>query len=146
MMAVNTIILKGGNHQIEVTLDAIASPGMAIELAADGKYDPVASAQAEALKQGIQPVLIEDGLQGKTVDDAYASGDKAQAYQAVAGDHLQVLVKDGETIAVADKLVVEGGGSGLFVEAAGSETAYQVKALEAVSPSGSNGLCKVVVL
>ena len=47
-MAVNTIILKGGNHQIEVTLDAIASPGMAIELAADGKYDPVASAQAEA--------------------------------------------------------------------------------------------------
>ena len=81
MMAVNTIILKGGNHQIEVTLDAIASPGMAIELAADGKYDPVASAQAEALKQGIQPILIEDGLQGKTVDDAYASG----VIHAVAG-------------------------------------------------------------
>jgi len=145
-MAVNTIVLKGGNHFDEVTLDKIASPGMAIELAADGNYDQVQSAQAEALKQGLQKILIEDALQGKTVDDAYAASDKAQAYSAVAGDQLQVLVKDGQTIAIADKLCVEGGGSGLFIEAAGSETAYQVQALEAVSPSGSNGLCKVVVL
>lgn len=145
-MASNTIVLKGGNHFDEVTLDAAASPGSAVELAADGKYDPVVSTQAEALKGGLQPILCEDALQGKTVDDAYSSGDKAQAYYAVSGDQIQVLIKDGETIAVGDLVIVEGGGSGLFVEAAGTETAYQGRALEAVSPSGANGLCKIVVL
>jgi hypothetical protein len=145
-MATNKIVLKGGGHYDEGTLDAAVSCGSAVELAADGNFDPVQSSQAEALKQGIPLIAIEDALQGNTVDDAYASGDIVFTYQPVAGDHLQVLVKDGETIAIADKLVVEGGGSGLFVEAAGTETAYQVKALEAVSPSGANGLCKVVVL
>jgi hypothetical protein len=145
-MATNQIVLKGSNHFNEGTLDTAAYPGTAIELAADGNYDPVVSAQAEALKQGIQPILIEDGLQGKTVDDQYSASTKAFFYQPVAGDHIQVLVKDGEAIAVADKLVVEGGGSGLWIEAAGTETAYQVQAIEAVSPSGANGLCAVRVL
>jgi hypothetical protein len=145
-MATNKIVLKGSGHYNEGILDTVISCGSAVELSADGNYDAVVSTQAEALKAGIQPIAIEDALQGNTVDDAYAIGDKVFTYQAVAGDHLQVLVKDGETIAVADLLVVEGGGSGLFVEAAGTETAYQVKALEAVSPSGANGLCKVVVL
>ena len=145
-MATNKIVLKGSGHYNEGVLDTVISCGSAVELAADGNYDAVVSTQAEALKAGIQPIAIEDALQGNTVDDAYAVGDIVFTYQAVAGDHLQVLVKDGETIAVADNLVVVGSGSGLFEKAAGSETAYQVKALEAVSPSGANGLCKVVVL
>ena len=145
-MAGKTIVLKGSNHYNEGTLDTAAYPGEAIELAADGNYDPTASSQAEALKQGMPPVLIEDALQGNIVTTQYSASSKSFFYQAIAGDHIQILVKDGETIAIGDKLVVEGGGSGLWVEAAGTETAYQVKAIEAVSPSGSNGLCSVVVL
>jgi len=145
-MATNKIVLKGSGHYDEGTLEAAVSCGMAVELTPTGGFDEIQASQAEALKQGIPLVVSEDALQGKTVDDAYSSGDVVFTYQAVAGDHLQVLVKDGEVIAIADKLVVEGGGSGLFLGITGSEAAYQVKALEAVSPSGANGLCKVAVL
>jgi len=145
-MAGKTILLKGTNHFDEGTLEAAVSPGMAVELTPTGGFDEIQASQSEALKQGIPMVAIEDALQGNIVTTAYSSGDVVFTYQAVAGDHLQVLVKDGETIAVADKLVVEGGGSGLWLGITGSEGAYQVKALEAVSPSGANGLCSVAVL
>ena len=145
-MATNKIVLKGSGHFDEGTLAAAVSPGMAIEFQPTSKYDEVQASQAEALKQGTPIVATEDALQGNTVDDAYASGDIVFTYQPNAGDHVQVLVKDGETIAIGDKLVVEGGGSGLWLGITGSEAVYQVKALEAVSPSGANGLCKVAVL
>tara|TARA_R110002167_G_scaffold141016_2_gene329054 strand:+ start:24 stop:461 length:438 start_codon:yes stop_codon:yes gene_type:complete len=145
-MATNKIVLKGSNHYDEGVLAAAVSPGMAVELQPTSKIDLVQASQAEALKQGIPLVAVEDGLQGKTVDDAYALGDIVFTYQPVAGDHLQVLVKDGQVIAIGDKLVVDGSDSGLWSGITGSEAAYQVKALEAVSPSGANGLCKVVVL
>jgi hypothetical protein len=145
-MATNQIVLKGSNHYDEGTLAAAVSPGQAVELQPTSKFDQVQASQAEALKQGIPLVAIEDGLQGKTVDDAYSSGDIVFTYQPIAGDHVQVLVKDGQVIAIGDKLVVEGAGSGLWLGITGSEAVYQVKALEAVSPSGANGLCKVAVL
>jgi hypothetical protein len=145
-MAGKTILLKGTNHFGEGTLEAIVSPGMAVELTPTGGIDEVQGSQSEALKQGAPLVVLEDALQGNIVTDAYVSGDTVFTYQPVAGDHIQVLVKDGEVIAIADKLVVEGGGSGLFLGITGSEAAYQVKALEAVSPSGANGLCSVAVL
>lgn len=143
----NTIVLKGKGHHEEAFIDEVASPGMAVELAADGKLDQVQSTQAEALKNvaGLK-ILKEDALQGKTVADAYAAADLAFYYEPVPGDHVQLLIKDGETIAVGDTIVVEGAGSGLFVEAAGTETRYQAEALEAVSPSGANGLCKCRIL
>ncbi len=140
-MAAQTILLKTMGHHEEGEADGAISPGMAVELAADGKFDQVQATQAEALK-GVAGLKIatEDALQGKTVNDAYAATDRFFFYQPIPGDHVQVLIKDGETIAIGDTLVVEGGGSGLFVEAAGTETHYQFEALEAVSPSGSNGL------
>lgn len=140
-----TIVLKGKGHYDEGEADGAISPGMAVELAADGKYDAQVAAQAAALKQGLK-VALEDALQGKTVADAYAAGDRLFFYSPLPGDHIQVLVKDGQTIAVGDSLVVEGGTSGLFVEAAGTETKFQLEALEAVSPSGSNLLCKCRVV
>jgi biotin carboxyl carrier protein len=126
---VNTIVLKQRGHHDEGVADAAIRPGEAIELAADGKFDPQASAQAAALKGGLK-VAKEDALQGKAVDDAYAADDVVFFYSPVQGDHLQVLVKTGEDINVGDKLVVEGGGSGLFVETAGTETKFQLEALE----------------
>lgn len=138
----NRIVTKGMGHFSEGAIGATGiSPGMAIEHQADGKWDPMASAQAAALKRDLV-LAIEDRLQGKTVDDAYGGEDeRVFFYHCRVGDHVQVLVKDGETIAIGDDLVVEGGGSGLFVEAAGTEAKFQLEALEAVSPSGANALC-----
>lgn len=143
---VYTIVLKGMGHYDEGEADAAISPGMAIEMAADGLFDPVQSALAAALKGGLK-IAVEDGLQGKTVSDAYADGDQVFYYNPVQGDHIHALVKSGEDIDVGDALVVEAGGSGLFVEAAGTETKFQLEALEDSGGAlGANTLirCRVV--
>lgn len=124
-----TIVLKGRSHYEEGEADGAITPGMAVEMAADGNFDQQSSAQATALKGGMK-IAVEDALQGKKITDAYADGDKLFYYIPVAGDVIHAFVKSGEDIDVADKLVVEGGGSGLFVEAAGTETKFQLEALE----------------
>lgn len=129
-MAGNTIVLKGMGHHDEGRLDEIVSPGHAIEQAADGDYDLPQGTQAELLKKISFKVAKEDALQGKTVDDAYAVGDIVSFYTPLPGDRIQVLVKSGEDIDVGDKLIIEAGGSGLWVEAAGTETRYQAEAIE----------------
>lgn len=128
-MATNTIVLKGKGHHDEGVLGTAAAPGEAIELQADGDYDRLVSAQAAALKGGLK-IVKEDALQGKTVNDAYAAADTVFFYSPLPGDHVQVLVKSGQDIDVGDLLIVEGGSSGLFVEAAGTETKFQIEALE----------------
>ena len=146
MASEKTIVLVGNGRTFEGECGAAASPGMAVELQADGFYDPVVSAQAAALKKSLV-IVREDALQGKTVDEtagAYAVGDPMQLYVPQSGDEILVLLKDGETIAVGDDIVLEGA-SGLFVEAAGTEAKFSAVALEALSPSGNNALLAVRV-
>jgi len=128
-MTANTIALKCNGPHDEGVCGVAISPGEAVELQADEKYDPMVSAQAAALKRNLQ-IAKEDGLQGKTVDDAYALDDILFFVSPKSGDHINALVKSGEDIDIGDKLVVEGGTSGLFVEAAGTETKFQLEALE----------------
>jgi hypothetical protein len=125
----NTIVLKSKGHHDEGIAGAAITPGMAVELQADGKYDQMTTAQAGALKRSVQ-IAKEDDKQGKTITDAYADEDILFFYSVMVGDHINLLVKLGEDIDVGDVLVVEGGGSGLFVEAAGTETKFQFEALE----------------
>lgn len=124
-----TIVLKQKGHHDEGVAGGAITPGMAVELQAAGNYLQQSSAQAAALKGGCK-IAKEDALQGKTLTQPYANGDQLFFYTVMPGDHIHVFVKAGQNIAVSDKLVVEGGGSGLFVEAAGTETKFQFEALE----------------
>lgn len=141
-----TIVLKSNyGHHEEGIADAAISPGESIQLASDGKFDPNPATKAESIKGGLL-IATEDALQGKTVADAYASGDTVFFYIPCRGDHVNVLVKSGQDIAVGDVLNVEGGGSGLFVEAAGADARYQLTALESSGGAlGANTLirCRV---
>ena len=74
-----TILLKGMGHHDEGEADGAITPGMAIEMAADGLFDQQSSAQAAALKGGLK-IATEDALQGNTITDAYADGDKVFYY------------------------------------------------------------------
>ena len=143
----NTIVLKSrGHHDEAVTYEAL-SPGMAAELYLDTilKLAKPQGTQAESLKTGFL-IVKEDALQGKTVDDAYVAGETGFYYEPIQGDIVQALVKSGENIARGDMLVVEAGGSGLWIEAAGTETKYQLKALEAPGALAANTLVECVVL
>jgi LysM repeat protein len=109
----NKIVLKaaysaGGTEAEEGPLAAIASPGMNLVMtaAADAHMrntytpgaTPVGGTAAGAATPYIK-VLKEDYLQGKTVNDAYASGDPALIHQCKPNDVIQVLVASGQTIA-----------------------------------------------
>lgn len=140
-----TIVLKGKGHYDEGEADGAISPGMAATLAADGLWDQTVAAQAAALKGGLT-LALESALNGGTVSDAYADGDRIFLYHPLPGDVVNVLVKSGEDIDIGDLLVVEGGTSGLFVEAAGTETKFQLKAIEGPGALAANTLvaCRVL--
>lgn len=148
MAVERTIVLRGNSwgHHDEGVLAGAVYPGMGIEMKADGTYDVIASTKAESLKRGSVLIAKEDAYQGKTINDAYASGARVFFFIPKAGDRLLILVKSGETISVGDLLVEEGTASGLFVEAAGSETRYRYKAVEATGLLAANTLVKVEVL
>lgn len=141
-----TIVLKSKGHHDEGVAGGAITPGMAVRLQAAGTYLQESLAQASALKGGLK-IAKEDALQGKTFTQAYANGDQLFFYSALPGDHIHAFVKTGQNIAVGDLLVVEGGGSGLFVEAAGTETKNQLEALESSGGAlGANTHIKCRVL
>lgn len=128
-----TIRVDVTGHRFEAQLGTAANPGGAVDLQADGDYDAMTLAIGEAVKTELVMVAEDhnnSNLRGGTVDDAYVAGDRAKLIIPNRGDRVLALVKSGEDIDVADDLVVEGGGSQLFVEAAGTEARYQLKALE----------------
>ena len=146
MSGVNRIVLKGEGHRDELVAGTAISPGMGITVAADGEVDPCVPAQAAALKGGLM-IAEEDPLQGSIVTTEYAIGAQVSTYVPVPGDVLQLLVKSGEDIDVADLLIIEGGTSGLFVEAAGTETKFQAESLEDTGGAlGANGLVRARIL
>jgi len=128
---VNRIVLKTKGHFDEGVAGSAVSPGEAVRLAADGKYDPETLAAQIAAGRGLK-IAIEDALQGNTVEDAYALDDIVFFLSPLPGDHVQVLVKSGEDISVADYLSVEGAGSGQFIEVSSSADAeYKLPITEA---------------
>jgi hypothetical protein len=138
MSTENTIVLKGKGHHSEAEADGAITPGMGVEMESDGNYRVPQGTQAATLKRKIQ-IAKEPALdEGGTIDTAYADGDRVFLYQPVAGDHVNLLVKSAEDITKGDFLVIEAAGSGLFVEAAGTEVKFQAMALETVGALGSN--------
>lgn len=133
---------KSKAHWDEGVLDTAASPGMHIAMAADGKYDPSPAATAELAK--VRPKVVrEDSYQGKTVNDAYIIGDRVFYFTPMPGDHCLLLIKSGQNIVVGDTIIAEGGGTGLWIEAAGTEAAYHFQALDSsAGVLGANGLIK----
>jgi len=56
-------------------------------------------------------VLLEDSLQGKTIDDAYVTGTRALIYVPQPGEELNMLISDvsgtGDSHAVLEQLMIE---------------------------------------
>jgi len=106
-MGKNTIKLKKYSDVIEefVAADEI-KPGMLVTLNADGKVIPHNLDGGNAIPM----FALEDELQGKTIDDAYAADDPVQVWIAGRGDIVYALANSGVTINVGDFLVSAGNG------------------------------------
>jgi hypothetical protein len=137
MANANRIVLssKYGRRFEDIAEAADLKPGMALTRLSTGKVDQYTGGLGHV--EGVK-VAIEDALNGKDIGTAYAAGDTVPYIIPLPGDTLQILVKDGQTIAVGDKLRREAL-TGLWIEVADADTdVAQFEAIEAVSPSGAD--------
>ena len=141
-MAKNTIKLKNYLHIMEEYEAAAAiTPGYLIEMTSAEKVQKHSSAGGNAVPM----FACEDELQGKGVDDAYASGDQVQCWIPQRGDQVYAYLKAGENVAIGDLL--ESGAAGLLVKHVADDSTssnYPLQivavALEAVDLSASGAV------
>ena len=104
-MGKNTIKLKKYSDVIEEFVAASAiTPGMLVALNSAGKVEPHGTAGGNAIPM----FALEDELQGKTIDDAYAANDPVQVWIAGRGDIVNAIA--GDAITAGAFLVSAGNG------------------------------------
>lgn len=140
-MPYNTIKLK---KYLDVTKELAAAaairPGMLIELAS------ATTVQAHSTQDGnaLSMWALEDELQGKQINDNYATGDRVQCWIAQRGEEIYALLADGQNASVGSFLTSNGDGY-LRVYTGGSAATEDLpleivaQALEAVDRSSSSG-------
>lgn len=130
-MSKNTIVVKNYSDVFEEYVAAeTINPGHLLALDADLNVIKHATAGGAG-----SPTMfaVEDALQGKSIDDAYAAGDPVQVWIPGRGDDVYAILADGETVVKGGLLESNADGT---LKAADSGTAIAV-ALEALDLSGS---------
>lgn len=117
-------------------------PGHLVELMSTDKFKLHATAGGEVVPK---IVVVEDDIQGNDITDYYTSGDPIQAEVVDAGDVVLLRLKNGENVAIGDKLESAGDGTvQKWVKDSGSVTEVSEQivaiALEAMDMSGSSGV------
>lgn len=126
------IRVNEGAVQEEKLAHAAITPGHLIEFhASNGKFQKQATAGARCLPR----FALEDALQGKTIADAYAAGDRVPSIVAQRGDIIYAWLKANEDAEEGEKLTPDG--SGMLKVATGSDVAI-AEAAEAVDATDSN--------
>lgn len=142
----NTIVLKGmSGRLIEGVAAGAITPGHLVKVNSSGTYVVHATEAGNAEKL----FAVEDALQGRTIDNAYASTERVSMHAAVPGDEIQAWILDGQVIAIGDLLVSKGDGTLRKWADVATTVTPEVPvavAVAALSPSGANGRCAVRVL
>lgn len=85
----------------------VITPGMLIKLNNSGVYVAHNASGVVAARQ----FALEDALQGKTIDDNYASGELVRFVHALPGDHILGILAAGQNVQDGTRLVSDGLGS-----------------------------------
>lgn len=134
-MAVRRIESKGSFEHIEaIAVEANIKPGMQVLLDSAGKFAIHGTAGGNYGDEII--IVIEDALQGKTVDDAYAINTRCFAVIPHDGAEVNLLIADEQDIAIGDKIIANG--SGKFKETTGVPKGMIGVATAANDLTGSN--------
>ena len=129
-----TIVLSAAptGRFLEGIVDGTPKPGTIMQLKAatepvNGRHTwEVYNRDADGNRpQGPIAVLLEDALQGKTVDDAFADGDLCRLYCPIPGDELLCLVAapgtgTGDALAIGALLMVDDG-TGILIATSSPE-------------------------
>ncbi len=124
-MSSNTIHLKGHACYEEAVANAALSPGHAIELMSTGKVRK----NTVAGKKSVLRVATEDGLQGKTIDDAYAADDVVGYKIMPPGTQFQGRVAAAAVaLSIGDRVVTSNDGTFKKYSGASGELLYSATA------------------
>lgn len=142
-MAKNTIKIKNYSDITEefIAMEAI-TPGMLVEIHTDGKLKKHATANGNVLTM----FACEDELQGKGINDAFASGDPVQTWVTQRGDMVNAILSDGQNAVIGSWLVSAGDGRLNVYTAAASGAVIEAtipivgQAVNAVNMSGSSAV------
>jgi len=106
-MAYNTIKVKKYSDVIEeMVASAAITPGMLLIIESTGKV----KAHNQADKDAFPIFALEDELQGKGIDDAYAANDPVQCWIPYRGDIVNAILADGQKVVIGDPLTSDGYG------------------------------------
>ena len=145
-MAYNTIKVKKYSDVIEeMVASAAVTPGMLLIIESTGKVKAHNLAD-----QDVFPIFaLEDELQGKGINDAYAANDPVQCWIPYRGDIVNAILADGENVGIGDALTSDGYGrlkkhvTDVGASAAELVSVYPLQivgyAAEALDLSGSSG-------
>ena len=140
------IDVKCAGRTDKATAGSTISPGRCVELSADGKWDQMVSALAAYAKRGSMAVALGDAsLTGKTIADDIILDGVFNVLFPLPGDIVLLEVASGENIAIGDKLIPTQT-TGLFTEAAGTETKFFAEALDGPGALGADTLVRCRVL
>jgi len=146
----NTIRVNADGKHFEYPANtANVKPGMCLSIVYDGSDARLEAKEFTQTDLAVvrKCIALENALVGLDITTGYAAGDIVSVLQPLPGDQVQILVKDGETIATGDYLKPNGtADDGTFVEVSADTDEAWVQAIEAKSPSGSNDHCICVVL
>lgn len=141
-MATNrTIVLKGklGRRYDEARMSVAGKPGYVCELNADGTMKPHATISIPLIPI---IVLVEDDLQGKTIDDTYAIDDLGRYVVAEPGDIIHLVLKTGQN--VANGAYLKSNGDGTVI--AGTNANSIAKAIEAVDATAADTFIAAMIV
>lgn len=117
---------------LEGIINGTPKPGTCVSQKSDGEYEAWnGGADGE---RDLVAILLEDRLQGGTVDDAYVSGTRCYMYVPAAGEEFLMLLANiagtGDAFAIGDKLIIDDG-TGKLIATTGSPEMEPFKVREA---------------
>lgn len=131
-----TISIKIATAVVEERLaNAALSPGHILELLSTDKVKKHATARG-----AVTPLMVaaEDENQGNGINDAYAAADVVRILFPRAGDVVNVLLQDDQTIVIGDKLCSAGDGTVKKFTLVGDSSALLHDDAEAMAALGNS--------
>lgn len=132
-MASNTIIARARKRFTkERTAGGAITPGHLVELNSAGAVVVHATAAEAVLPQ--RAFALEDQAQGRSIDDAYASGDLVVYQVFQPGDEIYALLENAAVATIGAELESAGDGT-LQIRTTGAVVARALEALTASGPT-----------
>ena len=154
MSSHNTIVLSGApqGRFIEGIVYGTPKPGTAMQIKAatepvGGKHTwQVYTPGTDGDRRTIA-ILLENVFLGRTVSDAYVSGEQCRLYIPQPGDELQVLLANiagtGDAFAIGDLLIADSG-TGKFIATTGTPESEPFQVMETLAALTADTLCHVM--